>query len=162
MRLIFIGWLLISPMPSPSPENTSHSSLITCLTTSFCLDVNPVRSILANIFCWCSDVAFSIASVFSFLMIVYWCWCSGWFSFSPLCLIGLHSFSSFVWIEDTIMLFELNFTGSGIIELMYSVLPTMVFFFSTMSRLELLLTGIRKSFSTWFQHDDTARVLQPF
>ena len=46
------------------------------------------------------------------------------------------------------MLFELNFTGSGIIELMYSVLPTMVFFFSTMSRLELLLTGIWKSFST--------------
>ena len=64
--------------------------------------------------------------------------------------------------EDTIMLFELNFTGSGIIELMYSVLPTMVFFFSTMSRLELLLTGIWKSFSTWFQHDDTVRALQPF
>ena len=60
------------------------------------------------------------------------------------------------------MLFELNFTGSGIIELMYSVLPTMVFFFSTMSRLELLLTGIWKSFSTWFQHDDTVRALQPF
>ena len=60
------------------------------------------------------------------------------------------------------MLFELNFTGSGIIELMNSVLPTMVFFFSTMSRLELLLTGIWKSFSTWFQHDDTVRALQPF
>ena len=60
------------------------------------------------------------------------------------------------------MLFELNFTGSGIIELMYSVLPTMVFFFSTMSRLELLLTGIRKSFSTWLQHDDTVLALQPF
>ena len=31
------------------------------------------------------------------------------------------------------MLFGLNFTGRGIIELMYSALPAMVFFISTMS-----------------------------
>ena len=71
---------------------------------------------------------------------VDWCWCSGWFSFSLLCLIGLHSSSSFVWIEDTLSLYELNFTGSGIIELIYSALPKMVFFLSTISWLELLLT----------------------
>ena len=122
-RLIFIDWLLISPISSSSPENTSYSSLITCLTISFCLDVNPARSILVNIFCWCSVVAFGTASVFSFLMMVDWCWCSGWFYFSLPCFNGLHLFSSFAWIEDTLMSFGLNFTGSGIIVLMYSALP---------------------------------------
>ena len=129
-------------MSSSSPKNTLHSSLIICLTISFCLDVNSERSILANIYCWCSVVAFGTASAFSFLMMLDWCWCSGWFSFLLLCLIVFHSSSSFAWIEDPLMLLGLNFTGSGIIKLMYSALPMMMFFFNTMSWLELLLTGI--------------------
>ena len=124
-------------MSSSSPKNTSHSSLTSCLTISFWLDVNPAKPILANIFCWCAVVAFGIDSAFSFVMMVDWRWCFGWFYFSLLCLIGIHSFSSFLWIEDTLMLFELNSTGIGIIELTYSALPSMVLFFSTMSWLEL-------------------------
>ena len=127
-----------------SPENTSHSSLITYIIISFCLDVNPARSILANIYCWFSVVAFGTASVFPFLRMNDWCWWSGWSSFSLLCLIGLYSSSSFAWIGDTLMLFGLHCTGRGIIELMYSALLTMEFFFNTMSWLELLLTEIRK------------------
>ena len=50
--------------------------------------------------------------------------------------------SSFVWIEYTLMLFGLNFTASRISKLMHSALPMIVFFFSTMAWLELLLTGI--------------------
>ena len=126
--LIFIGWLLISPMSSSSLENTSHSSLITCLTISFCLDINPARSTLPNIFYWCSVVAFGTVSVFSFLMMVGWYWFSCWLSFSLLCLIELHLSSSFVWIEDTLMLVGLNLTASSIIKLTYSALQIMVFF----------------------------------
>ena len=81
---------------------------------------------------------------------VDWCWCSGWFCFSVLFLIGLHSSSSFVWIEDTLILYQLNFTGSGIIELMYSALPTMVFFFRTMLFRTVTDWNLEVIFSTWF------------
>ena len=60
-------------------------------------------------------------------------WCPGWLSSSLLYLIELHLSSSFVWIKDTLMLFGLNFTASGVIELMYSALTMMVFYFNTMS-----------------------------
>ena len=104
--------------------------LITCLTISFYLDVNPARLIFANIFCWCSLVAFDAASVFFLddgsLVVVFWLvlFLTAWLDYNhllPLC--GLR----------TMMLFGLNFTGRGIIELMYSALPTMVFFINTMS-----------------------------
>ena len=97
--------IFISPTPSSSPENTSHFSSISCLTISFCLD-NADRSILAKNFCWCSVVAFGTASVFSFRMMIDRCRCTGWLSFSQQCLIGLHLSSWFVWIEDTLMLFN--------------------------------------------------------
>ena len=40
------------------------------------------------------------------------------------------------------MLFVLNFTASGITKLMYSALPKMMFFFNTVSWMELQLIGI--------------------
>ena len=91
--------------------------------------------------CCCFRYSFCLLFLNGWLVLVFWL-----VLFLTAVLIGLHSSSSFVWIEDILILYELNFTCSGIMEFMYSALPTMVFSFSTMSQLELLLTGIWKSF----------------